>query len=355
MKKITRRRFLKQTLSVGGAVYLFQGTSFCSPGSSSNKDQASQETIFTPGYKKLEQAGLLSERVEKLYDIYKSCILCPRECGANRLKGEKGICRGTSTVKVSSAHQHFGEERALVGKHGSGTVFFSNCNLRCVFCINYQISIQGNGNKISDSQLASLMLGLQKKGCRNINIVTPTHYVPNMVRAVQIACKKGLTIPLTYNTSGYERVEILKLLDGIIDIYLPDLKYMESQMSGKYSSGAFDYPECATAAIKEMYRQVGDLKTDASGNALRGLILRHLVMPNNVSNTDKVIKWIADNLSKSTYVNIMAQYRPMYKAFDYPKIARRINRSEFTQAIKWAREAGLTNLDKSSLSLLRFL
>lgn len=352
--KVSRRDFIKQSLSLGGAAIALPGLASCTADRAFTSSSPA-EPGFVPGYKKLEEAGKLTERIEQLWSIYESCHLCPRTCGVNRLKGEKGFCQGTSKVKVASSHQHFGEERCLVGKHGSGTVFFSNCNLRCVFCINFHISQEGEGREISDEQVADLMLKLQKKGCRNINVVTPTHYSPNIIKATQIACQKGLTMPLVYNTCGWERMEILNILDGIVDIYMPDFKYMEGKNSAKYSSGAYEYPEITAAAIKEMHRQVGLLTTDAEGNAIRGLILRHLVMPNNVSNTDLVLEWIGENLPKNTYVNLMAQYRPMYKAFDYPEIARRITRKEFEQAIKWAKEAGLTNLDQSSLSQLYYL
>lgn len=346
MKKISRRRFIKKSIFIGSGIYLLPSLTFCSGNNHYNQSANLKNKSFIPGYKKLELAGQLSDRVEAMYAKFKNCSLCPRNCGVNRIKGETGVCKATSNVKVATAYPHFGEERALVGKRGSGTIFFSNCNLRCVFCINYKINHLGYGKNTSDNELAEMMLNLQKKGCKNINLVTPTHYAPNIVNAVQIACKKGLSIPLVYNTSGYEQKEILKLLEGIVDIYLPDLKYMENKNSGKYSSGAFDYPKYATTAIKEMHGQVGDLITDQQGNAVRGLMIRHLVMPNNIANTDKVVKWIAKNLGKNTYVNIMAQYRPTFKAFDYPKISRRITRKEFKQAIKWAKEAGLSNLDK---------
>jgi putative pyruvate formate lyase activating enzyme len=352
--KVTRRDFIRRSLSLGGAVVALPGLASCSDKSSFSLDNP-EETSFVPGYKKLEEAGKLTERVEQLWSIYESCHLCPRTCGVNRLKGEKGICQGSSKVKFATAYPHFGEESCLVGTYGSGAIFFSNCNLRCVFCINFHISQEGEGREISDEELANHMLKLQKRGCRNVNIVTPSHYVPNMVKAVQMACRKGLNIPLVYNTSPYDGLETIKLLDGIVDIYMPDLKYMDGKNSSKYSSGAYDYPQVATTVIKEMQRQVGVLKTDSNGNAIKGLILRHLVMPNNVSNTDQVLAWIGENLPKNTYVNLMAQYRPMYKAFDYAEINRGITRKEFQQAIEWAKEAALTNLDQRSLSQIHHL
>jgi len=300
---------------------------------------------FEPAYRKLERAGELKERVRALKEIYKSCRLCPRQCGVNRAQGQKGFCRSTARVKVFSAHPHFGEERPLVGRRGSGTIFFSNCNLQCVFCQNWEINHRGDGTYLSDYELAELMLRVQDMGCHNINLVTPTHVVPNIVSAVRLAARRGLEIPLVYNCGGYESLEVLRLLDGIVDIYLPDFKYMDGEMAARYSSGARDYPEVAAAAIKEMHRQVGELIVDEDGIALRGLMIRHLVMPHNIAGTDRFVRWVAQELSPLTYVNIMAQYRPEYKAFQYPEIARRITREEYQQAIAWAVQAGLKRLD----------
>jgi len=242
----------------------------------------------------------------------------------------------------------------LVGRYGSGTIFFSNCNLRCIFCQNWPISIEGKGKEIEDEDLARMMLSLQDIGCHNINVVTPTHVMPNILNATRVALKKGLRLPLVYNTSGYELLEIVKLLDGIVDIYMPDMKYMDSGQSEKYSSGASDYPEVTQRAVIEMNRQVGVLMTDANGIALRGLIIRHLVMPNRVAGTEKFVKWVAQTLPKSTYVNIMPQYRVEYKAYEHPKISRGITVGEFLEAIGWAEQAGLTNLDPKSAAVAEF-
>jgi len=301
---------------------------------------------WQPAYLKLDQTGELGQRADRLYSIYRACRLCPRQCGANRMKGQKGVCQGTSRVKVYSAHPHFGEERPLVGRGGSGTIFFSNCNLRCVFCQNWEISQRGDGTLISDDALGRLMLDLQKIGCHNINLVTPTHYVPNIVSAVRWAVREGLRLPLVYNCSGYEPVEIVKLLDGIIDIYMPDYKYTDGAMAAKYSAGAKDYPEVAAEAIAEMHRQVGELVVDEKGVALRGLIIRHLVMPENIAGTDRFVRYVAERLTTSTYVNIMPQYRPEHRAREFPEISRRITPAEYRQAITWARQAGLTRLDQ---------
>ncbi|UCC41856.1 MAG: radical SAM protein [Candidatus Aminicenantes bacterium] len=292
----------------------------------------------------LEKKGLLSKRIEKLFSIYENCHLCPRDCRVNRAKDEIGNCQATSKVKISSAAPHFGEEAPLVGERGSGTIFFSNCGLRCVFCQNYKISIEGEGVEISDRRLAETMIKVQRMGCHNINLVTPTHYVPNIVKAIQIAIPMGMRIPMVYNTSGYEKLETLQLLDGIIDIYLPDCKYMDPEHAAIYSGGVHNYPHYAKIALKEMYRQVGDLKVDRRGIAVRGLMIRHLVMPNRIAGTEKFLKFVAEDLSKTSYLNIMRQYRPEYKAFDYPKIARRITSSEYSEALKWAKKYGLNRL-----------
>jgi putative pyruvate formate lyase activating enzyme len=241
-----------------------------------------------------------------------------------------------------------------VGKHGSGTIFFSNCNLRCVFCQNWPIAIKGKGEKIQDEDLAGMMLHLQRIGCHNINLVTPTHVMPNILKATRIALKRGLRIPLVYNTSGYERLEILKILDGIMDIYLPDMKYMDGAMAAKYSSGASDYPAVTKKAIIEMHRQVGEHRVDDRGIAIRGVMIRHLVMPNGVAGSQSFVKWVADNLPKSTYINIMPQYHVDYKAYEYPQIARGITVEEFLEAMAWADQKGLTNLDPKSLTVRDF-
>jgi putative pyruvate formate lyase activating enzyme len=300
---------------------------------------------FQPGYLKLSQSGELKKRGEILWNMMASCSLCPRECGAERLQGERGFCEASSTLEIASYHPHFGEETPLVGKGGSGTIFFSNCNLRCVFCINWEISQGGEGTQKSIDDLAEMMLYLQRIGCLNINVVTPTHYAAHIVLALNIAAKRGLKVPFVYNTCGWEKIEILKLLDGIVDVYLPDYKYSDSRMAAKYSSDADTYSEMTREALLEMNRQVGVAKPAADGIMYRGLMIRHLVMPNRVSGTKEVIEWISKNLPKDTYLNLMSQYRPMYKAFDYPEISRQLNSDEYLQAIESARKAGLLNLD----------
>lgn len=343
MEKISRRNFLSRALLFAGSSLLVSGFSSTSKTWASKRGKDKRDY---PGFLALEREGLLTDRIEKLYAVYENCHLCPRNCRVNRIKGETGVCQATAKVKISSAFPHFGEERPLVGKGGSGTIFFSHCGLRCVFCQNYTISIEGEGVEISDEHLAETMVKVQSFGCHNINLVTPTHYVPSIMRALKQAIRLGLKIPLVYNTSGYETLEVLQLLDGAVDIYLPDLKYMQPALSSKYSSGAYNYPYYAKLAVKEMHRQTGELKLDERGIAVSGVILRHLIMPNRVSGTEDFIKFVAREISPTTYINLMSQYRPEYKAMEYPEISRRSNRSEHMEALEWARKYGLTRLDK---------
>jgi putative pyruvate formate lyase activating enzyme len=336
MEKISRRHFFRESALVAGSALLFPSALIGS------KDKADEKAY--PSYLELEKKNILSERVEKLYSYYENCTLCPRDCRVNRKEGQTGKCQASAKVKVSSAFPHFGEEAPLVGRRGSGTIFFSNCGLRCVYCQNYEISIEGEGVEITDRRLAETMIKVQNMGCHNINLVTPTHYAPSIVRAVRLAIPKGLRIPLVYNTGGYEKPEILKLLDGIVDIYLPDCKYMDPQNAAKYSSEAYNYPHYARLVLMEMHRQVGDLRVNGRGIALRGLMVRHLILPNRIAGTEEFLKFVAENLSKTTYINLMAQYRPEHKASDYPQISRRLKRSEYAEAKKWAKEYGLKGL-----------
>jgi len=343
--KISRRVFIKKTIGIGGTLFLPTGIL---------RAAREKEKQRIPSYSILEREGLLASRIEEAYATFEECRLCPRECGVNRLNGEKGFCRTTSKLVVYSAHPHFGEEVSLVGRSGSGTIFFSNCNLRCVFCQNWPIAHEGRGKGISDEDLANLMLNLQEIGCHNINLVTPTHVMPNILSATRIACEKGLRIPLVYNTSGYERDEMLKILDGIVDIYLPDMKFMDADQAKIYLAGAADYPQMAKNSLLEMHRQVGLHTMDESGIAIRGVMIRHLVMPNNVAGTEKFVKWVAIHLPKSTYVNIMHQYHVDYKAYDYPKIHRSITAEEYIEAMNWAEQYGLTHLDPKSEAVKDF-
>lgn len=300
---------------------------------------------FEPAYVSLHRTGELKGRGDALWQVMSECALCPRQCGANRLAGETGFCRASARLQIASFHPHFGEERPLVGRGGSGTIFMSHCGLRCVFCINWQVSHGGIGRANGIDDLARMMLRLQDIGCHNINVVTPTHYAPHIVLALDRAAAGGLRLPVVYNTCGWERLEMLQLLDGIVNIYLPDFKYADGHMAAVYSAGADSYPERTKTAIMEMHRQVGVAKPAADGLMYKGLMIRHLVMPNHVGGTRQVVEWIAEHLPKETYVNIMSQYRPMYRAEEFPKIARRITRKEYQDAVRWAREAGLTNLD----------
>jgi putative pyruvate formate lyase activating enzyme len=309
---------------------------------------------FVPAYALAEENGLFAKRVEEAYSRYASCDLCPRKCGVNRLKGEIGFCQSPLTPVIYSAQPHFGEETPLVGNSGSGTIFFSNCNLRCIFCQNWPIAHEGRGRQVSETQLAEMMLTLQGRGCHNINLVTPTHVMPHILKAVRLAHGKGLRIPLVYNTSGYELPEIVELLDGLVDIYLPDIKYGSGKQAALYSDGAADYPEYARQSVAEMHRQVGVLQTDDRGVARRGVIIRHLVMPNGVAGSREVLEWISGNLPQTTYVNIMPQYRVEYKAYDFPEIARGITIDEYLEALNWAKGFGLTNLDDRAGALQRF-
>ncbi len=287
----------------------------------------------------------MKERGDRLWRIMEECRLCPSGCGANRLKGEAGFCQATARLVIASYHPHFGEERPLVGGGGSGTIFLTHCGLRCVFCINWEISQGGAGAERTIEEMAEMMVRLQEMGCHNINVVTPTHYSAHIVLALDRAAENGLRLPLVYNTCGWERREVLELLDGVVDIYLPDFKYAEGAMADRYSSGAETYPEVTQEALLEMHRQVGVATPAENGLMYRGLMIRHLVMPNNVGGTKSVLEWIAQHLPKDTYVNIMSQYRPMYKAFDYPPIARPVTRQEYDEAVRCATGLGLTNLE----------
>jgi putative pyruvate formate lyase activating enzyme len=333
--KLSRREFLKYCLYTAALGFGLKGI---------RPVYAARVSSFEPAYTKLHKDGELKKRAEALWAALKSCRLCPRACGTDRLSGEEGFCRASSQLEVSACQAHFGEEEELVGSGGSGTIFFTNCGLRCEFCINWDISIEGKGYPRSISDLADMMLHLQSKRCENINLVTPTHYLPHIMLALDQAAARGLRLPLVYNTCGWDRVTMLNMLDGVVDIYLPDFKYSSGDMSAKYSSGADKYPHFTKEGLLQMYRQVGTAKPDSDGIIRRGLMIRHLVMPNNVGGTSEVIDWIAANLPKDTYLNLMSQYRPYYKASDHPKIARKITRQEYESAILCAKEAGLTNI-----------
>ncbi len=310
-----------------------------------------QPHLSEPGYLKLHRQGQLTERAQTLWNMMGRCELCPRRCHKNRLKGETGFCGAAKDLVIASHGPHFGEEKPLVGRGGSGTIFFSHCSLRCVFCINWDISHLGKGTVRGINDLAYMMMDLQQQGCHNINLVTPTHYVPHILLAVDKAAGYGLHLPLVYNTCGWERLEILEFLDGVIDVYLPDYKYASSAMSEKYSAGASSYPFVAQKALLQMYRQVGTARVEADGLVKKGLMIRHLVMPDHVGGTKDVIQWIASHLPKDTYFNLMSQYHPYHKAFDYPEIARTITPQEYRESIQWVKESGLTRVDFQRMPL----
>ena len=263
----------------------------------------------------------------------------------NRLAADVGKCRTPREAMVSSYGPHFGEEAPLVGRHGSGTIFFTNCNLRCLFCQNYSISQLGEGQKVSKEELAYIMLSLQAKGCHNINLVSPTHVVPQVLESLELAVESGLHLPLVYNSGGYDSVETLRILDGIVDIYMPDMKYDDDE-TARELSGIENYPEINKAAIKEMHRQTGDLEINEEGVAQRGLLVRHLILPHGLAGTKGIVNFLSEEISRNTYVNIMAQYRPCYNAFQIPNLGRRISSTEFREALSLAQEAGLSRLDK---------
>lgn len=293
-----------------------------------------------PLYLEAKRNGLLEEKIEELEKKASPCTLCPRRCHARRKEKKLGYCLAPYELYISSAFAHFGEERPLVGFYGSGTIFLTHCNLKCVFCQNYEISFFADGTSVQVSELADMMVALQKRGCHNINFVTPTHYVHQILKGLAIAIEKGLRIPIVYNCGGYESIEVIRLLDGVIDIYMPDIKFLDPKLTKKYMN-AEDYPEVVMEVVKEMQRQVGDLKVDERGIAQRGLLIRHLVMPSHIEDTKKVLKFIKDEISDNAFVNIMAQYHPCHKASEFPEIARRLTVMEFEEALNYAKKIGL--------------
>jgi putative pyruvate formate lyase activating enzyme len=300
---------------------------------------------FVPAYIETFKKGLLKEKTKKAYKMLRSCVMCPRRCKVDRLAGQTGICRTGKKAYVSSYNPHFGEEAPLVGKRGSGTIFFTFCNLLCIFCQNFDISHEGYGREVSDEQLADMMLHLQGAGCHNINFVTPSHVVPQILSALEIAVKEGLSVPLIYNTGGYDSVHTLKLLDGIVDIYMPDFKFWDPNVAER-TTKARDYPEVARTAIIEMHRQVGDLVIDESGIARRGLLVRHLVLPHGLAGTRDVMRFIVQKISPNTYVNIMSQYRPCGRAHEVGELAGFPARKEYETALQAAKQEGITRFDQ---------
>jgi putative pyruvate formate lyase activating enzyme len=312
-------------------------------------------TELTPAYLKLGVAEL-ERRAEEALAGLASCKVCPRDCEVNRLADEAAICKIGRYAKVGSAFPHFGEEDCLRGWKGSGTIFFSLCNLRCVFCQNFDISQAGEGSTVTPERLAAMMLALQDKGCHNINFVTPEHVVPQILEALPHAVRGGLTLPIVYNTSAYDSLESLRHMDGIVDIYMPDFKVWDRQVAKRYLK-APDYPEAARGAIKEMHRQVGPLAFDERGLARRGLLVRHLVMPGGLGGTREVMRFLAREVSADTYVNIMGQYYPAGVVSEdrYPEINRHVTAEEMAEARRIAEEEGLHRFDQRRPSPLRWL
>ncbi|MBI5956582.1 MAG: radical SAM protein [Chloroflexi bacterium] len=300
---------------------------------------------MTASYVALHKSGELARRAKIAWEMLAECRICPRSCKVNRLQGETSQCRTADKPVVCSFHAHFGEESPLVGRHGSGTIFFTHCNLRCLYCQNYTISQLGEGQVTEIEDLAKMMLALQRARCHNINFVSPTHVVPQILAALELAARHGLTIPLVYNTGGYDSLETLELLDGIIDVYMPDMKYSDEQ-TAKRLSGIANYPELNRLAVKEMHRQVGDLVVDEQGVAQRGLLVRHLVLPGGLSGSEDVFRFLAQEISTDTYLNIMDQYRPCYKAGEHPPLNRPLTKEEYQEAVERALQYGLTRLDR---------
>jgi putative pyruvate formate lyase activating enzyme len=303
---------------------------------------------FVPAYLKTHEEGHLREKAEEALELLCSCHVCPRDCEVNRLENKTGVCKSGRLARVTSAFAHYGEEDCLRGWNGSGTIFFAWCNLRCVFCQNFETSQQGDGTEVTASQLATIMLRLQHAGCHNVNLVTPEHVVPQILEALLIAIEGGLRLPLVYNTSSYDSMDSIRLMHGVVDIYMPDFKLWDAQRSLRYLL-ARDYPDAARRVIKAMHEQVGELRVDENGLALRGVIVRHLVMPGLLEDTAAIMRWLAGELSPDTYVNVMDQYYPAWKAktdTKFSDINRGIYENEFEQAVACAREAGLWRLDR---------
>jgi putative pyruvate formate lyase activating enzyme len=312
------------------------------------------ETLAESSYLKLYQKEALKDRLKAAYDIIQECTLCPRLCRVNRLEGVKGVCKTGLLPIISSYNAHFGEERPLVGKNGSGTIFMTHCNLLCRFCQNYDISHLGEGREVSIEVFANMMLELQAMGCHNINFVTPSHVIPQMLDALILAIEGGLKVPLVYNSGGYDSIETLRLLEGVVDIYMPDFKFTDPEVANSLCQ-ARDYPEVVKAALVEMHRQVGDLVLCENKIAQRGLLVRHLVMPEGMAGTEEAMRFLAEEISSSTYVNIMDQYRPCGTAHENPSLNRSINQEEYAEAINAAKKMGLTRLDRRErIRVLRY-
>ena len=300
---------------------------------------------FEPAYLKLLRSGELRKRVAQAYELLSICDVCAWRCKVDRRAGQIGVCRTGQRARVSSYGAHLGEEDPLRGWRGSGTIFFTRCNLKCQFCQNYEISQSESGYEVEPEQLASMMLELQVQGCHNINFVSPSHVVPQLMAGLLIAAEAGLRLPLVYNTGGYDSMAMLTLLDGVVDIYMPDMKYADAETARRYSKIP-NYPQVNQAAVQEMHRQVGDLQINDKGLAVRGLLVRHLVLPGNLAGTVDIVQFLATKVSRNTYLNLMDQYRPAYRAHHFPELNRSITRQEYAAAVGAAQRAGLSRLDE---------
>jgi putative pyruvate formate lyase activating enzyme len=298
-----------------------------------------------PSYLATCRRGELEARAKGLIESLASCELCPRRCRVNRLEDERGFCRTGRRAVFSSFGPHFGEEDPLVGRGGSGTIFFTHCNLLCSFCQNYDISHEGAGQEIEPEGLARVMLNLQDQGCHNINFVSPSHVIAQIMEALPLAIEGGLRVPLVYNTGGYDLPETIGRLEDVVDIYMPDVKFSDGAVSEALAQ-APDYPSVCRQALSEMHRQVGDLCLDEEGVAWKGLLIRHLVMPDRLAGTEETFAWIANNLSKNTYINVMDQYRPCGNVHGHPSLSRRITTDEYQEALQMAKRCGLVRLDQ---------
>ena len=350
---LSRRKFIKKSLitagtaaaalgGIGLAHSLLQSTT-----PDKKKPPEKVKDIHPTGkrlrYVDLEASGELARREQILWDLYAPCRLCPRLCRVNRTAGAPGKCALAGNFRVASFGPDFGNEQPIRGTRGSGSVFLSSCNLKCIFCQNWQINHRGDGRQTTHEELAEMLLSMQRMGCHNVSFITPTHLVPHLIKGLRIAIQGGLNIPLCYNTGGYDALEVIKLLDGIVDIYQPDFKFQDPRIAARFMQGAPDYPAHAAAAIKEMHRQVGNLNIGDDGLATHGVVIRHLVLPENMGGADKLVRWIVDEFGTDQHVNIMGQFWPAFRSRYYPPLNRQVAPGEYAQAMRWARDAGLRN------------
>ena len=343
--KLSRRKLLTSGLVAGAAAAVAVTLRV-----TKSKDDTNPHSLlliphskYRPRYLELEASGELARREAALWKMYAPCTLCPRKCGVNRRNGRGGLCRFANRFRVASFGPDFGNEAPIRGTVGSGSVFLSGCNLKCIFCQNWQINHRGDGQYTTHEELADMLISMQNMGCHNVSFITPTHLLPHLISGLRIAIARGLTVPLCYNTGGYDSLEAIKLLDGIVDIYQPDFKFQDQAIAARLMRGAPNYVTNARKIIKEMHRQVGNLTIGADGLATHGVVIRHLVLPENSGGADKLVKWIVKNFGTEQHVNIMGQFWPAYRSRYYPPLNRALTRVEYTQAMDWARAAGLRN------------